>query len=185
VGGSGGPAGRLLTRAFLLLGARGILASCSACSRSKRCSARASIFTFASAMAAKRSSRRSSSSGTDIPSGISPSIRRFGELQQLLHFALQLLLGSSSHARRRAHWSARVGGAPSCRPGDRTHLEHSIALASLSTSTNSALICGQKSLAKRRNGVVIGECSLPAMKRNATESCVARSIARLENTLVA
>ena len=66
-GGSGGrPPG--LRPVFSASSAR---ASNSARSRSRRSRARASITALASAMRARRSSRRASSSGTDIPSGTS------------------------------------------------------------------------------------------------------------------
>jgi len=59
-----------------------------------------------------------------------------------------------------------------------------ISRASSSAFTNGLSICFSK---RRRNAAIVSwsGCSLAAMKRNATASCVARSSLRLENTPVA
>src|ERR1700739_3305209 len=70
-GGAGGRPPGFLPVVLVLSARAASLAACSACSRSKRSLARASILARASASLRKRSSRRDSSSGTDMPSGIS------------------------------------------------------------------------------------------------------------------
>src|SRR5271165_3558043 len=73
--GSGAEAGYAISLCvFLMVGAccrPDFWASCSACSRAWRSLARASIFARASASLRKRYSRRASSSGIDMPSGMS------------------------------------------------------------------------------------------------------------------
>src|SRR3954471_4945297 len=68
-GGWGGLPRGFLPVAAALVSRAASLARCSACSRSKRSLARASILARASASFASRSSRRASSSGIDRPSG--------------------------------------------------------------------------------------------------------------------
>ncbi|HXC11978.1 MAG TPA: hypothetical protein VNV39_03970 [Stellaceae bacterium] len=70
-GGAGGLPPGFLPRAFAVAARAATLPSCAACSRIKRPAARASIWVRASASFFSRSSRRSSSSGIDTPSGIS------------------------------------------------------------------------------------------------------------------
>lgn len=138
------------------------------------------ILAFASAITSRRASRRSDSSGIDIPPG--PPTQRFARQARSTAAPPSAVASRASrHFNRKERCGDLRSRAPWYYRGLRRRISTSRSRATFRISTKSVSKCLRMRLRTCAIRSCLG-CSVPAMKRKATDSYISRSIARRENT---